>query len=258
MKYPFLRLLMPAVGLVVSGQILAADTWYVTDQLKAGLHEEKSLDSPIIKIVPTGTGLEIVKREESVSFVKEAGGASGWIDNSYLVETKPGGNSPSNNTGRVQALEKELKQAKSRIETLIAQTGPVQEDAKIATLREQKQQAEQQYKSERIKVGELEVQMAELRKRLGQDNNADTLYKKIDKLTEENKQLEIQLARAKDNPGQVTSNGPETSSSGSASAVSTYWRNVFIAFFVTMVIGVGLGIYIMDVVNRRRHGGFRV
>ena len=37
-----------------------------------------------------------------------------------------------------------------------------------------------------------------------------------------------------------------------------YWRNVAIAILVTFLTGVGLGVYGMDIINRRRHGGFRV
>lgn len=252
-----IHLLLSGICVLTSIQPLAAETLFVTGQLKAGLHEEKTLDSPIVKIVPTGTRLEIVKREESASFVKEPGGASGWIDNSYLVETNPGGNPLPGDTAKVQALQADLDKANQRIESLIAQTRPAQVNEKVSALTKEKEAAEQQYKSERIKVGELQVQLAQLRKRLGQDSDADTLYKKIDELTEENKQLEVQLARAKDLAG--TGEGQTGSISvANGNSAAGYWRNVFITFVVILIIGVGLGIYIMDIVNRRRHGGFRV
>lgn len=258
MKTPPLYLFISGLWLIMATQMVTAENLFVTDQLKAGLHEEKSLDSPIVKIVPTGTSLEIVKQEESVSFVKEPGGASGWIDNSYLVEAKPAGSMQAGNPGKVQALETELEQAKQRIETLITQTGPSQENETLSSLRKEKEDAEQQYKSERIKVGELQVQLAELRKRLGQDNDTDTLYKKIDALTKENKQLEVQLARAEENISNSINEHQESGSVSAGTSTSSYWRNIFIAFLVILVLGIGLGIYIMDILNRRRHGGFRV
>lgn len=245
-------------GVILLSPVIAsaAQTLFVTGQLKAGLHEEKSLDSPIVKVVPTGTSLEIIKREDSASFVREPGGASGWIDNSYLVDTAPGGNPAAGDADKVQSLQAELDKANKRIETLIAQTGPVQVDEQVAALTKEKEAADQQYKSERIKVGELQVQLAELRKRLGQNNDADALYKKIDKLTEENKQLEIQLARAKDNP--AGEGRQQTASLMNGNSGPGYWRNVAIAILVTFLTGVGLGVYGMDIINRRRHGGFRV
>lgn len=257
MKSPLLRLLLSVFCVVISTYIHAANL-YVTGQLKAGLHEEKSLDSPIVKIVPTGTSLEIIKQEENISFVKEPGGASGWIDNTYLVENNPTANTQPGNPDTVQALQSELERAKKRIESLTAQTGPAQENENTATLRNEKITAEQQYKTERIKVGELQVQLAELRKRLGQDNDTDSLYKQIDKLTEENKQLEIKLARVNENISASINGQPGATSFTGNVSNSDYWRNVFIAFFLVLTIGMGLGIYIMDIFNRRRHGGFRV
>ena len=64
----------------------AADTVYITDQFKIGLHEDKDPDSPIVQIVATGTRLEIIKQEQESSFVREPQGASGWIDNTYLSQ----------------------------------------------------------------------------------------------------------------------------------------------------------------------------
>ena len=80
------------VAMLLASASVSGQTVYVTDQLQIGLHADKVTDSPILKIVPTGTALEVVKVEENMSFVNGPGGISGWIDNSYLITNEPGGN----------------------------------------------------------------------------------------------------------------------------------------------------------------------
>ena len=40
-----------------------AETAYVTDKLMAGIHQDNTTGSIIIKVIPTGTKLEILKQE---------------------------------------------------------------------------------------------------------------------------------------------------------------------------------------------------
>jgi len=69
---------------------VCAETVYIDDKIKIGLHQDKDIDSPIIKLLPGGTALEVVKRDTPLTQVKEPGGTSGWIDNRYLVDAAPG------------------------------------------------------------------------------------------------------------------------------------------------------------------------
>ena len=40
-----------------------AEPAYVIDKLLVGVHEEKNLDSAIIKVLPTGTELNVIERD---------------------------------------------------------------------------------------------------------------------------------------------------------------------------------------------------
>ena len=68
---------------------LQAETVYITDSLLVGLHEEKSIDSAILKVLPTGTTLEVIKRDNEFVNVRDPKGVTGWISNSYLITNDP-------------------------------------------------------------------------------------------------------------------------------------------------------------------------
>ena len=220
-----------------------AETLYITDQLKVGLHADQSVNSPIIKIIPTGTPLEIIKVENNVSFVKEPEGVNGWIDNNYLV--KQGFSIIARNAeARIKALEESLSKAR--------QQNPADVNATLKQLEQENIALDQQYKSEKVRTSELQVEFAELQKRLG-DN--DSLYEKIDQLYRRNKQLEAQLANILE--GSATDDRQiGLDALGENDTFS--WRNLLIYLTIALTVGVVLGIYLMDAINRRRHGGLRV
>ena len=55
-----------------------AEVTYVTDEVKIGLHKEPSKESPIIKLVPSGTKLNVIERENDLIHVEEPEGVRGW------------------------------------------------------------------------------------------------------------------------------------------------------------------------------------
>lgn len=249
MKYNYLKIIFMFCA-ISSPLFLHAQTVYITDQLQAGLHADKAITSPILKTLSTGTPLEVIKAEDKLSFVRAPDGVSGWIDNSYLVQAAPANLRLREAETRIRSLEQSL--AKSRE----IQDGAVVGDvAAIKQLEDEKIQAEQQLKSERVKTAELQVQIAELRKNLGQDNSTTSLYEKIDQLSVENKQLQVRLAQALDDlPGSGSELLPGTDVSDNIFTT----RNIVLALATALLVGVAGGLYLMDIINRRRHGGFRV
>jgi len=206
-----------------------AATVYVTSQLQFGLHADKSIGSAVIKLVPTGTPLELIKTEDSFSYVRTEDGTGGWIDNSYLTQ--------------------EVPVAAGFTEISPSQPASAENTGDESSL-------EQQLKSERVRTGELQVQIAELRKRLGQDGSNDSLYAKIDQLAVEKKQLEVQLAQILEGNGPIGTVSRPVTDSGGGGLYNL--RNVLIALSVALVAGMIAGLYLMDFLYRRRHGGFRI
>jgi len=193
-----------------------AVTVYVTNSLQFGLHADKSTDSPVIKVVASGTPLEVIKSDDKTTFVRTAEGQEGWIDNSYLLQNNP--------------------------------TASITTSGTDGTL-------EQQLKTEMVRTGELQVEVAELRKRLGQNLNNDSLYEKIDQLTVEKKQLEVQLAQVFEGAGQPVVDLPGNTDGDEERYTLTY---LLLAFGSALIAGIIAGFYLMDLIYRRRHGGFRV
>jgi SH3 domain protein len=215
------------IVLLIIALTVNAETVYVTNQLQLGLHADKSETSPITALVNSGTALELIKTEDKLSYVRTAEGKDGWVDTSYLIKTDPGNTSPS-------------------------VAVPLNSDGAAGT---EVASLEQQLKSERVKTGELQVQIAELRKRLGQDGSNDSLYEKIDQLAVEKKQLEIQLAQLLEGSGQLLP-VPDAEITEPGGLYNP--RNAIIALVVALIAGVIAGLYLMDFLYRRRHGGFRV
>jgi uncharacterized protein YgiM (DUF1202 family) len=226
--YKYLLLL-----LVLASANATAATVFVTSQLQFGLHADKSIGSPVIKLLPTGTPLELIKTEDTLSYVRTEDGTGGWIDNSYLTQDEP--LTPTDSVASPQTPSDVQQQSP-------AETGDG------STL-------EQQLKTERVRAGELQVQVAELRKRLGQDGTTDSLYEKIDQLAVEKKQMEVRMAQILEERGAPAA-ALRPDNTGPDGLYNL--RNMLIALAVSLVAGIIAGLYLMDFLYRRRHGGFRI
>ena len=244
-----LLVLLPAVS-------QSADYVYITNQIKAGLHEDKSLDSPILKVLPTGTRLEIVKREDKLSFVRDNNGVTGWINNGYLMANAANDAEIDKLQRRAVDLEKRISDFKDRniaLENQLKAKGKPSTQTQPGALAE----LEQKFKAEKLKVGELQIEITELRNRLGQDSDADTLYSQIKSLEEDNKKLEIQLLNTIEKY-QADAGEIQAITSISSKGFQPGARNMMIYLLITLFIGLAAGAYLLDLWNRKRHGGFRI
>lgn len=66
-----------------------AQTVYVTDKVLLGVYREKAQDSELLKMLPTGSPLEILERDGNVAKVRSPDGIEGWVDAAYLINDKP-------------------------------------------------------------------------------------------------------------------------------------------------------------------------
>ncbi|MEE8234125.1 MAG: TIGR04211 family SH3 domain-containing protein, partial [Gammaproteobacteria bacterium] len=168
-----------------------AETVYITDSLLVGLHEEKSIDSPILKVLPTGTTLEVIKRDDDFVHVRDPKGVSGWISNSYLTTNNPDKNENMDEgaaQSKIRELEAELQNIK------IQQAKPDQElvinTDEIAKLKIENKNLKQKINSDKLKSGELKANLAELRNQISKAGNKNKLSSEIQLLTHKNAGLE--------------------------------------------------------------------
>src|SRR5690606_33087389 len=143
---PCCALLFLALAAAAHAQTAQNQKVYVTRDFKAGLHEEKSVDSPITTLVSSGAALEVIKREDSLTFVRTPDGATGWIDNSYLVNEPPTDAAELKRMReRADALERRLNEANQRIAAMETSSVPAGTEAGAsAALVKRNQELEQQ------------------------------------------------------------------------------------------------------------------
>ena len=219
-----------AITICVTSMVVHAEVAYVTDKIKIGLHQEASNESPIIKLVPSGTKLNIIERENDLIYAEEPEGVRGWVNSQNILNSKPG-------RTKVIELETVNKELEKKILTLQNESGKLISNVEL----------EKKLNTERLKVGELQVELTNIKSKAGNIESNEKLLADINHLKNANKQLINQL----ESSGIVSDeNGNQISSKNSSLK--------FISFMIIFIFGIIGGILILDFINRRRHGGFRV
>jgi SH3 domain protein len=237
-----------ALALQLATQELRAETGFIIDKVEVGLHQDKSADSPILKLLPTGTRLEILARDGKQAQVRDPEGVVGWIDARYLTGDKSTRQLLTEAEAEITRLKSELQAAQSATAT--------QNPAQLEALRQENEKLKQQLISEKLKAGELQAELTELRKQ-AVPADITVLKDQIAALKSENRRLS-----AASNPGAAASqSAPKTLRGqllGYFADEELGLRRWFIMLLIMLAIGLGLGAYLIDYLNRRRHGGFRI
>ena len=209
-----------------------AETVYVIDHLAVGVHENKTLNSPIIKVLPTGTALEVLEREEAFVKVRTDDGLEGWVDKNYVMEDKP---------SQLALLELEAKHVDAVNELEVAR-------AEIESLT--------------LTVGSLES--AGEFQETTEEATSDAL-REMQRLAEENQALKQELTSAKALAATaqsiqevIVTPSIETDHPMSSRVPLGLTKWHWIMVVALMVLAFGFGGYLVDWGFRRRHGGFRV
>ena len=229
-----------------------AESVYVNDSLYIGLHQDNTLASTIIELIPSGTELELLAREGKLLQVRTQTGITGWVDASYISDQAPGRAQLDTLKSRLQAeterikeLQEKLRQAEQRSQEAASQVArtakpqPASEPAPIpsSTLREMQTLAEE---NQRLKqqVAELEAMAAMAVERVQANESAS-------KLSQEN------LADS------GTRNPQTPASDGTFRwAGLKYWQQILFASVLLLAFAVGG--WLVDLSVRRRHGGHRI
>lgn len=85
-----MRHLFVGILIMVMSLAAAADTAYVTDSLRLGLHRAADTSDRPFRTLESGTELEVLERDRNYARVKVvADGAEGYVKAAYLVSDKP-------------------------------------------------------------------------------------------------------------------------------------------------------------------------
>jgi SH3 domain protein len=147
MRYAFfVAVLLPLVAL--------AETAYVTDNLRLGLHEAADTSDRAFRTLESGQELEVISRNQFYANVRLPDGTAGNVKVAYLVFDKPA-------RLIVAQTQAELDRVKSELErTKAAFAAPA---ATIASLEAQLEQSNTSLEQSGGQVSELTAQLDEVR-----------------------------------------------------------------------------------------------
>ena len=233
-----------AVGLLMQAGAAMADTAWVSDRLKAGLHAEPTASSTVLTLLPAGTEVEVLERDGSVVYVVTADGVEGWLDAQYLSDERPAvllladaGMELEAANGRIAELESDLSAARQATAEA-AEGGPEVRSASF----------DAPINSETLR--ELQ-RVAEENQRLKQQ------------LAESDAAAEMALERLELVSAEPVAEPPQTPAAGASYGHYLYalrdwsaWQWLVLAS--TVLLCFSLGLWSADAGVRRRHGGFRL
>lgn len=178
-----------------------AETAYVTDILRLGIHRAQDTSDRAFENLVSGTPLEVLERVPNYARVRTADGQEGWVKSAYLVAEKP------------------------------AQLRVAEVEAELAALREELAAASAARYTAESEAARLSKQMAT------SVSSADAIEDTLARLKQQNEAYEARLE-------------------GYRGALPLKW--VAAALAVVLAGGFVAGLWVLDLVIRKRHGGFRI
>jgi SH3 domain protein len=232
----------------------AADTAYVIDKLLVGVHQDRDLNSAIIKVLPTGTKLDVLKRDGELALIKDPEGTNGWVDAAYLMEEPPATLKLEMLSDENAALAAKLKAGAGATATNADPAASEERDE----LTKENTELKRKLSAAKLKTEELQGKVSRLESEVAERpiTPADTV---IAELEAANKTLARELEAAVQNNKELESelDQPQTLPILPV-VVESFSTPVLAGIAVALLLAFGGGVYLMDYLNRRRHGGFRV
>lgn len=228
---------------------------YVIDKLLVGVHEDKDLDSAIIKVLPTGTKLEVLARDGELAQVIDPDQVKGWVDAAYLTDEPPA-------ELRLTALVAEKAELEARLKALeqtpgAAATPALGDRAQVDALTKENTALKGKLSDERLRLGQLQSEVAALRAEVS--NAAAPPDARVLELEQARDALERDLTTARDRLAEYEA---RSSLADTAALVPLVLREyltwILLGLALIAALAFGGGMYLVDLMNRRRHGGFRV
>ena len=80
---------MAFLFLILTPFVVQAETAYITDNLRLGLHEAPDTSDRAMQMLESGQELEILSRDRNYANVRLPNGVEGYVEATYLVDDKP-------------------------------------------------------------------------------------------------------------------------------------------------------------------------
>ena len=140
-------------------QLALAETAYVTDNLRLGLHQAEDTSDRAFQTLESGQELEILSRTTNYAHVSLPDGTRGYVKAAYLVDEKPAKLIVAETQAEVDRLQAELTQLRQQF------AAP---SATISSLEQQLATVSAQLDGSNAQVAELTESNDELRRRQSQ------------------------------------------------------------------------------------------
>ncbi|MEM7255485.1 MAG: TIGR04211 family SH3 domain-containing protein [Pseudomonadota bacterium] len=272
------------IALLFAG-VAPGETGYIIDQLLAGMHRDRTLDSPIIKVLPSGSKLEVLTKGEDFTQVRTEDGTLGWVDSSYVMNEKPARIRLVELEQERDSLNRALDEARSELVAVRANPDPSASPPTVrqevydrlleerdALLKEVGNYADRVRtltaegdSSQNPPTGTPDVTAAQL---TGLQTRITTLSQKLEEQHRAREAAEAALANTKAEVSKLMDAHTPTKSGVTDTrpvrhhsyrewlTVLSPWQIALIGF--SLLLAFSVGGYWIDFLLRRRHGGFRI
>ena len=131
------------IGVLFLAPLLAAaETAYVTDNLRLGLHTAADTSDRAFRFLESGQAMEVLSRDRLYANVRLPDGAQGWVKSAYLVDDKPAKLIVAETMAERDALATELEEAKAAFAAPAATIEQLRNEASDLTARLETAQTE--------------------------------------------------------------------------------------------------------------------
>ena len=231
--------------------LFSADRAYVIDKLLVGIYEKEDLNSTIVKIISTGTELEVIQKPDQFALVVDPTGAKGWIDKSYLMaeptsemilnklirENTKNVTSNSKTVGSGETLAA-LKKSNTKLKAKLAGVLPEAKkcESKLSILEKESTQMRQELSTECSSIGSSATWTKNDYMAIESALEKANIQIKKQNLIKDTK-INLQLVLI---------------------VIQHYWISLMILVMLITAAAFGAGAYMFDVISRKRHGGYRL
>ena len=143
--------------LLATLRIASAETAYVTDILRLGLHAAQDTSDRPFQTLVSGAELEILQRRPNFAEVRTSDGRQGWVKSAYLVTDKP---------AQLIVAETQAELSQARQELVTEQQARVTAENELHDLINNAESRLGQVVSMEARMGELTARNAELEAQL--------------------------------------------------------------------------------------------
>ena len=266
-----LFLMFVSVGsMSLISSIIQAETLYVTDRILLGVHQQADEISPVIKTITSGTAVTVIQQNENFTQIKLADGTVGWVSKNFLKKEKPAtaeldasnaklkaaqqrnkklADDLASKEREVQVRRDQLSNAKSSIKDLKSALKEAGGPAVPAGNPEDLNNANATIKTLEEKITQLEMEKTEVASTSGSDAVIE-----LEKLQNQNKEFRVRIEAAQANLKGETVPSAEELAAIRPSFPFWYW----LLLVALLIAGVAGGVIWMDILHRKKHGGFRI